>query len=67
MIQDEKEYLDFSRVPQSKGIPSYLPAIALAGVLAIFVMGGLSAFLSGWGHSWPSTHTLRVDLGNLPK
>ena len=67
MIQDEKEYLDFSRVPQSKGIPSYLPAIALAGVLGIFIMGGLSAFLSGWGHVWPSEKSVRVNLGEMLK
>jgi hypothetical protein len=66
MIVDEKEYLDFSHVPQSRGIPSYLPIIALVGVIGIFLVGGFSAFLSGSGHLWPSEKTLRYPLGQMP-
>jgi hypothetical protein len=66
MIVDNKEYLDFNKVPQSKGIPSYLPAIAITGVIGIFLIGGFSAFLSGYGHLWPSAKTLRIDLPPIP-
>jgi hypothetical protein len=67
MIVDDKEYLDFSKVPQSKGIPPFLPIIALVGVVGIFLIGGFSAFLSGYGHVWPSMKAVRVDLGEMPK
>jgi hypothetical protein len=63
---EQQDYIDFSTVPQSKGLSSSTLAIVIVGVIMIFIMGGLSAFLSGYGHLWPSTHTERMPLGNMP-
>jgi hypothetical protein len=35
-------------------------------VLMIFAIGGFSAFLSGYGHVWPSEKSMRIDLGKMP-
>jgi hypothetical protein len=63
---EHQQAIDFSVVPQSKGLNTFTKFILVVGVLGIFVIGGFSAFLSGYGHVWPSTHSLRVDLGKMP-
>lgn len=64
---EQQETVDFSTVPQSKGLNTFTKVILVSGVLTIFVIGGFTAFLSGYGHVWPSSHTLRVDLGKMPQ
>jgi hypothetical protein len=64
---EHQEAVDFTYVPESKGIGRGTTVILVIGLLMIFTMGGLSAFLSGWGHMWPSNTTLRDPLGSMPK
>jgi hypothetical protein len=66
MIIEDHEYLDFSRVPESRGIPPVIRTGMVIGIICIFIIGGLVAFLSGHGHLWPSLTTTRMPLGNLP-
>jgi hypothetical protein len=66
MIASEHERLDFSKVPQSKGIGTSAFIVLLIGLLGIFIMGFLSCILSGYGHMWPSQKTMRMDLGSMP-
>jgi hypothetical protein len=65
MIIRDDEYLDFSRVPESRGIPSALYRVAFLGLIVIFAIGAAVVLMSGYGHHWPSDTTLRVPLGNL--
>lgn len=65
MIVPDSEYLDFSRVPQTRGIPKVLVVAGLVGLVMIFAIGAASCLFSGYGHVWPSSHSLRVDLGTL--
>ena len=65
MIVPDQEYLDFSRVPESRGVPRPLTIGVIVGLLMIFAIGGASCLLSGYGHVWPSSHSMRVDLGTL--
>lgn len=65
MIVPDEEYLDFSRVPQSRGVPRPLTYAIIIGLLMIFAIGGATCLLSGYGHEWPSSHSMRVDLGTL--
>lgn len=67
MIASEHERLDFSSVPQSKGIGKTALVIVIVGLLGIFAMGFLSVIMSGYGHMWPSQKTMRMDLGDMPK
>lgn len=67
MIVKDSEYLDFKTVPQSKGIPSGIFILALVGLVGIFIVGGFSAFMSGYGHTWPAEKTQRMPLGDMPK
>ena len=62
----EHERLDFSTVPQSKGIGKTALVIVFTGLLGIFIMGFLSVIMSGYGHMWPAPKTMRMDLGNMP-
>ncbi len=64
---EQQDTVDFTHVPQSKGLGRRTLVILVIGLLVIFTMGGLSSFLSGWGHLWPSNTTLRMPLGNMPK
>jgi hypothetical protein len=64
MIVRDDEYLDFSRVPESRGIPPALVRVALVGLLIIFAIGGAVCLMSGYGHHWPANTTLRVPLNN---
>jgi len=65
MIENQ-EYIDFSHVPESRGLGKSIQFVLYSGILAIFVIGGFAAFLSGYNHMWPSNHTLRMDLGKMP-
>lgn len=49
-------------VPQSKGIPSFLPIIALIGLIGIFAIGTGVVLNAGWGHIWPSLQSTRINL-----
>ena len=64
MIIRDDEYLDFSKVPESRGIPASLYRIATIGLLAIFAIGAAVCLTSGYGHHWPAVTTLRVPLNN---
>lgn len=64
---EHQEVIDFTSVPQSQGIGRSALVVLVIGLLLIFTMGGLSAFLSGWGHMWPGNTTMRMDLGSMPK
>ena len=66
MITQEHERLDFSKVPQSRGITNLALIIMITGVIGIFIMGYLSVIMSGYGHMWPAEKTQRMDLGNMP-
>lgn len=65
MIVHDDEYLDFSKVPESRGVPSFLYRVVAFGILCIFAIGGASVLNSGYGHHWPAATTQRVDLGTL--
>ena len=65
MIVPDEEYLDFSQVPQSRGVPRALTSPSLIGLVMIFAIGAFTCLLSGYGHEWPSSHSMRVDLGTL--
>jgi hypothetical protein len=64
MIVRDDEYLDFSKVPESRGVPRMVYFVAIIGICGIFAVGAASVMSSGWAHHWPSNTTLRVDLGN---
>jgi hypothetical protein len=64
MIARDDEYLDFSTVPESRGIPPFLYRVVAIGLLIIFSIGASVCLLSGYGHHWPSNTTLRVPLNN---
>jgi hypothetical protein len=66
MIVNESEYLDFSKVPQSRGIGKEAFVVLAIGLLGIFAMGFLSCIFAGFGHLWPAQKTLRLDLGGMP-
>lgn len=65
MIVGDKEYLDFSSVPQSKGISRQALVIVGIGIVMIFIMGGLSIGFASFGHIWPSEKSMRVDMGSM--
>lgn len=64
MIIRDDEYLDFSKVPESRGIPSGLYRIAFLGLVIIFAIGAAVCLMSGYGHHWPADTTVRVPLNN---
>ena len=66
MIVRDEEYLDFSKVPESRGIPAALYRVVVVGVFVIFAIGASVCLQAGYGHHWPSDASLRVPLGNLP-
>ncbi|HTU83371.1 MAG TPA: hypothetical protein VMF61_14650 [Candidatus Acidoferrales bacterium] len=65
MIVRDDEYLDFSKVPESRGVPTFLYRVVAVGILAIFAIGGACVLTSGYGHRWPAETTQRADLGRL--
>jgi hypothetical protein len=64
MIVSDDEYLDFSRVPESRGIPPALLRVVAVGLVIIFAIGASVCLLSGYGHHWPADTTIRVPLNN---
>lgn len=64
MIVRDDEYLDFSKIPESRGVPTGLYRVVAIGLLMIFAIGGAVVLLSGYGHHWPATTTMRVPLNN---
>lgn len=64
MIVRDDEYLDFTSVPESKGVPASLYRVAAVGLIVIFLIGASVCLMSGFGHHWPSESTLRVPLNN---
>jgi hypothetical protein len=64
MIVREDERLDFSKVPESRGVPPFLYRVVAVGILVIFLIGGSVVMMSGYGHHWPSNTTLRIPLEN---
>jgi hypothetical protein len=62
MIVRDDEYLDFSKVPESRGVPTALYRVVAVGLLVIFAIGAFVVLMSGYGHHWPSNTTLRVPL-----
>ena len=65
MIVPDKDYIDFSVVPQSQGMSKAGYVFIIVGIIGIFIMGGLSVKLSGYGHVWPAEKTQRIDLGSM--
>ncbi len=65
MIVPDSEYLDFSQVPQTKGIPKSILYSAIVGLAMIFAIGASVVLLAGNGHHWPAASSMRVDLGTL--
>jgi hypothetical protein len=65
MIVPDSEYLDFSQVPQSKGVPKSIIYSVAIGLIMIFAIGASVVLLAGTGHHWPASSSMRVPLGNL--
>lgn len=64
MIVRDDEYLDYTNVPESRGIPPMIYRVLIVGIVCIFIIGGATVMLSGYGHHWPSISTTRVPLTN---
>ncbi|MGC9992809.1 MAG: hypothetical protein ABSD52_10515 [Candidatus Cybelea sp.] len=64
MIVRDDEYLDFTNVPESKGIPPLLYRVAAVGLVIIFLIGASVCLMSGYGHHWPADTTERVPLNS---
>jgi hypothetical protein len=64
---EHQDVIDFTEVPKTQGLGRGTIVVLIIGLLMIFTMGGLSAFLSGYQHMWPSNTTLRDPLGPMPK
>jgi len=54
--------LDFTTIPESKGIPRAVIVLALIGVVGVFIIGGAVAFSAAHGHVWPALQSMRIDL-----
>ena len=65
-IVDEREmHPDFgAQVPQSKGMPPFLPWLAAVGLIGIFAIAAGVVFTSGHGHLWPAEKVQRIDLNS---
>lgn len=64
MIVHEEERLDFSKIPQSKGIPPMLYRLIAIGILGIFIVGFSVIWNAAYGHHWPANTTERAPLVN---
>ena len=62
MIERDDEYLDFTQVPESKGVPPGIVRVVVMGLLIIFAIGAAVCLMSGYGHHWPAATTERVPL-----
>lgn len=49
-------------VPTSRGVPRVVLIAATIGMLMIFGVGAYTIYMSGYGHVWPSTQSLRIPL-----
>lgn len=67
MITQDHERLDFTKIPESKGIKTPAYIVLVVGLFGIFMMGGLSIGMASFGHMWPSSHSMRMDLGKMTK
>ena len=56
--------LDQRGVPASRGVPMVVRIAAIIGILCIFGIGGSVIALSGFGHKWPWSHAMRVQITN---
>ena len=65
VIVPDSEYIDFSTVPQSKGIGRSALIIVLVGIVMIFVIGGLTIGFASFGHMWPSEKSMRLNMGAM--
>jgi hypothetical protein len=63
---EHQDTVDFSRVPESKGMSTTTLVIVFTGVIMIFIVGGMAIGFAGFGHMWPSPHTERMPLGKMP-
>ncbi len=66
MISHESERLDFTTIPESKGIRKPAFIVLAIGLIGIFCVGGLSIKFAGYGHCWPSTTSMRMSLTTTP-
>jgi len=66
MISHEHERLDFTRIPESKGIKTPAFIVLAIGLFGIFFMGGYSIKAAGYNHKWPAAQSMRMDLGKMP-
>jgi ABC-type transporter Mla subunit MlaD len=64
VIVHEGERLDFSKVPQSRGIPPMLYRLVVIGIVGIFAVGFAVVWNAPFGHHWPANTTLRAPLVN---
>ena len=64
MIVRDDEYLDFSQVPESKGVPPGIIRLVALALVVIFAIGAAVCLMSGYGHHWPAITTERVDLNH---
>jgi hypothetical protein len=64
VIERDDERLDFSQVPQSKGIPPMLYRIAAVGIIGIFAVGAAVITYADYGHVWPYAKAERIPLAN---
>lgn len=55
---------DSRGVPVSKGVPMVVRIAAAICIVAIFVIGGFTAKVAGYGHLWPAERTLRMNLNS---
>jgi hypothetical protein len=64
VIVREDEYLDFSKVPESRGVPPAIVRLVGIAIVVIFAIGASVCLMSGYGHHWPADTTERVDLSH---
>ncbi len=64
MIVRDDEYLDFSKVPESKGVPAGIYRLVAVALVVIFAIGAAVCLMSGYGHHWPAITTERVNLSH---
>jgi hypothetical protein len=64
VIVRDDEYLDFSKVPESKGVPAGIYRLVAVALVIIFAIGAAVCLMSGYGHHWPAITTERVDLSH---
>jgi len=64
VIVRDDEYLDFSKVPESKGVPKGIYRLVAVALVVIFAIGAAVCLMSGYGHHWPAITTERVNLSH---